>query len=419
MAKQTDSDHEQSSIPSWLKTTGAVVGILAALSGAIVGASQVVSSWKQFQLEMAEKERGEADAKFKEAAEETKKAEVEVQGRKDLKQKELDIKVTELSTATENRKSAEIALERDHQAQDAAEKSKIDGEGRANRREDEKQLMDHIGGLYGKNSSGSIAILSRHAQPDDKDLSTILTPLVAKLDDEIISSSEISIIFQLFNKSGPSALNAVLDANRIAFEKYKQDIKEIARVQLATEAKRRAEAGPPNPERDRYEIPRTVSNRITSTYGRSPGLARFIEQTVFDLANNSSSSASLADPISWEKLLDHSRLQLDILSQSKRSLLRLIDPTIKSLDLSGMDLTDVKFPRLDEAAVNFRGACLIGADLSRLSLDQLSILSIWEADFGQYARYGGAQRFRDAIFESVRLSEQQKSILSNPPSRLD
>jgi len=418
MAKQSDADHEQSSIPSWLKTTGAIVGILAALSGAIVGASQVISSWKQFQLEMAEKERGEAEAKYKQAAEETKRTEVEAQGRADLKEKEIAIKDKELSTATENRKTMELSLERDHQAQEAAEKSKIDGEVRANRREDEKQLMDHIGSLYGKNASGFIAILSRHAKPSDEELSTILTPLVAKLDDDVISPSEISIIFQLFNKSGPSALSAVLDANRVAFEKYKQDIREIARVQFATETKRRAEAGPHDPSNDRYEIARAVIQRITSNV-RNRGLAYFIEQTVFDLANNSSSSAAMESTIPWERLIEHSSRQLDILSQSKRSLLRLLDPTIHSLDLSGMDLTDVKFPRQYEAEINFRGACLIGADLSGLRLDAASLMSIWEADFGTYSRYAGGTQFRDAIFQSVRLSEEQKSVLSSPPKRLD
>lgn len=420
MAKQTDSDHEQSSIPYWIKSTGAIVGILAALSGAIVGAYQIVSSWKQFQLQMAEKERETADAKFKEAAEERKRTEVEVQGKAEVIQKQIEAARVELSTEQEKRMSQELGITRDRQAQEAAEKFKIAGEVRTNQRQDETRLIDNIGSIFGKNASGSLATLSRHAKPADENLPTILTPLVAKLDD-VVSPSEISIIFQLFNKSGPSALNAVLDANRIAFEKYKQYIREMARIEIAMEFKRRAENGPRDLDRERYEVQRAVSQRITSTYARNPGLVRLIDRIVSDIAFDSSAGGQF--PVS-ENLLSQTNLQLDILSQSKRSLLRLLDPTVHSLDLSGMDLTDVKFPRMGDTAINFRGACLVGADLSGLTLDRGSLLSIFEAEVGHYTRYdptmaGSEERFLNSLFTSVQLSKEQKEILSSSSKKVD
>ncbi len=419
--KQTDSDHEQSSIPSWLKSTGAIVGILVALSGAIAGAYQVVSSWKQFQLQIAKEERETAEAKFKQAVEENKHTEVEARTRTEVGKQEIVVKQTEFSTAVEKRKAEELGITRDHQAQEAAEKFKIAGEVRTNQRQDENRLTDNIGSLFGKNASGSIATLSRYAKPGDENLSTILTPLVAKLDD-VVSSSEVSMIFQLFNKSGPSALNAVLDANRIAFEKYKQDIREIARQELAMELKRRTEAGAR--ETDSYEVAQAVSQRIISAYVPNPGLARLTGQLVFDVYHNSSSSGAVAVTMEWGDLVKHSKLQLDIQSQSKRSLLRLLDPTLNSLDLSGMDLTDIKFPRRGDTAVNFRGACLIGADLSGLTLDRVSLLSILEADVGYFTRYdpsisGSEELFLNSLFSAVHLSKEQKDMLSSPSKKVD
>lgn len=412
MTKETDSEHEQSSIPSWIKSTGAIVGILAALSGAIVGASQVVSSWRQFQLQVADKEREAADARFRQAAEETKQTDAEARMKETAGKQEIEVKKTELATAEANRKSAELALTRDHQAQEAAEKFKIAGEMRINQRNDENRLIDSIGSLFGKDASGSLATLSRYAKPGDENLSTILTPLVAKLA-EVESPSEVSIIFQVFNKSGPTALNAVLDANRVAFEKYKQDIREIARLELAAELKRRTEAGDRYP--DRYTVQMTVSRLITSTYVGSPGLAWLTDRIVRTISFD-----SLGTGEKTGILVIQSKLQLDILSQSKRSLVRLLDPSTHSLDLSEVDLTDVKFPRRDnEIAVNFRGACLIGADLSGLNLDRASLLSIREADFGNFSGYQAEQEFLRSIFATVRLSELQRDIISNSLKRLD
>ena len=419
--KRTDADHDQSSIPGWLKSTGAIVGILAALSGVIVGAYQVLTSLKQFQLQIAKEERDTADAKFKQAVEENKRSESEQRSREELRKKDLELKQTDLLTETEKRKALELTINREHQAQEAVEKSKFAAEVRANQREDEKQLSDNIGFIFGKNSAASIATLSRYAKPGGENLSTILTPLVAKLDD-VDSPTQINIIFQLFNKSGPSALNAVLDANRIAFEKYKRDIADLARMELADEWKRRSEAA--SGDANRYEIQRAVSRRITSAYVGNPGLARLTDQIVLDISLNFSQSSAASVTGEWEFVVKRSKIQLDILSQSKRSLLRLLNAPIQSLDLSGMDLTDIKFPRLNYTAVNFRGACLIGADLSELALDRTSLLSILEADVGHYTRYnpeipGSEEAFLKSLFATVHLSKDQREILLTPSKKVD
>ena len=421
--KRTDADHEQSAIPAWLKSTGAIVGILVALSGAIVGLYQVITSFKQFQLQIAKEERGTAEAKLKQAIEENKQSEAEALAKLELRKTDVEIERTELLTETEKRKAQELTITRDQLGLEAVEKSKIAAEVRSNQREDEKQLSNNIGSIFGADSPAPLATLSRYAKPGGENLSTILTPLVAKLD-EVYSPAQVNIIFQLFNKSGPSALNAVLDSNRITFEKYKRDIRELARIEYAAEQKRRAESASASGSDERFEIQRAVSQRITSAYVGNPGLARLTDRIVFDVNLNSSPSA--AGPVTgeWEFLVKRSRIQLDILSQSKRSLLRLIDPAVGSLDLSGMDLTDIKFPRMTGVAINFRGACLIGADLSQLNLDRASLFSLLESEVGHYTRFdptisGGDKAFLDALFRAVQLSSEQKAALSSPSNWLD
>ena len=419
--KRTDADHEQSSVPAWVKSTGAIVGILVALSGAIVGLYQVITSFKQFQLQIAKEERGTAEAKLKQAIEENKQSEAEARAKVELRKKDGEIKETEYLTETEKRKALELTITRDQQAQAALETSKIASEVRSNQREDEKQLSDNIGSIFGTDNAAPLARLSRHAKPGDANVSTILTPLVAKLD-EVYSPAQVNIIFQLFNKSGPSALNAVLDSNRNAFEKYRKGVRDLARIEYAAELQRRTDARMASS--DRYEIQKAVSQRIASAYVANPGLARLTDRIVFEIVLDSSASAPGPVPEEWEGLVKRSRIQVDILSQSKRSLLRLVDRTNNSLDLSGMDLTDTKFPKMTGIAVNFRGACLIGADLSQLDLDRESLLSLLESDVGQYTRFdpaipGSASAFLNSLFATVHLSNEQKAVLSSPSNGQD
>ncbi len=419
--KRTDADHEQSSIPAWLKSTGAIVGILVALSGAIVGLYQVITSFKQFQLQIAKEERGTAEAKLKQAVEENNLGEAEARAKVELRKTDGEIKHTEYLTETEKRKALELTITRDQQGMEALEKSKIASEVRSHHREDEKQLSDNIGSIFANESPAPLAALSRYAKPGGDNVSIILTPLVAKLD-EVVSPAQVNIIFQLFNKSGPGALNSVLDSNRNAFEKYKKGVRDLARIEYAAELQRLTDSGKPSD--DRYAIQRAVSQRITSAYVGNPGLARLTDRIVFDLLLNSSPSAAVPVTEEWELLVKRSRIQLDILSQSKRSLLRLVDPNNNSLDLSGMDLTDIKFPRMSGVAINFRGACLIGADLSQLALDRTSLLSLLESEVGQYTRFdptrsGGDTAFLDSLFRAVHLSNEQKAVLSSSSNGQD
>ncbi|HSE24193.1 MAG TPA: hypothetical protein VLB68_21175, partial [Pyrinomonadaceae bacterium] len=297
--KRPDADHEHSSIPTWIKSAGAIVGIVAALSGAVAGAYQVLSSLKQFQLQIAKEGRATAEARARQAAEENSRAETEARTREDLKKKDFELKQTEFLTEAEKRKALELTITREREAQEASEKSKIAAEVRTNQRQDEQQLSDNIRAIFEKpNSAPALATLSRHAKPEDENLSTILTPLVAKLDD-VIMPAEVNIIFQLFNKSGPSALNAVLDANRIAFEKYKRDIRELARLEFAAELKRRSESSN-TPATNRYEIQRAVSQRIVSAYVGNPGLVRLADQIVVEVSYGASLSAGGPMTEDWE-----------------------------------------------------------------------------------------------------------------------
>ena len=415
------SDH--STIPHWLKTSGAFVGILVALSGAIAGLYQVHTSLQQFQLQMktqdvqkAKEEKETAQAKFKQAAEENKKVEIEIRGQVALQQKQLEIKKAEEGIESEKRRTTELTNQRERQSQEQAERFKVAGERRIDQRESEKQLTDYVSSLFGGgNSPSKLANLSRYATPADPNLSTILTPLVAKLD-EIESPTEISIIFQLFSKSGPPALNAVLDSNRNAFEKYKRDITDLTLIELSGKVPHQGEprlTGEQVSELKYKAIARLNSASLTS-HKTFPLIERIVTQVIDNLLD---SNEPVVKTDSWGAILNHARIQVEILNQSKRCFLRLLDSTTSSIDLSGTDLSDVKFPAFAYRAVNFRNAYLVGSDLSALALDRDSLLSIFDADVGtrdsfDYTSSAAPEWALRRITSAVRLSKDQLSVLS-------
>ena len=91
-------------IPKWVKTAGALAGIIVALLGAFVGIYQVAISLKQIDVNIEKERRGSDEAKAKEAEENRKKAEVEAQqslaeaaSRIQLRQTDLDVKNAEVT----------------------------------------------------------------------------------------------------------------------------------------------------------------------------------------------------------------------------------------------------------------------------------------------------------------------------------
>ena len=91
-------------IPKWVKTAGALAGIIVALLGAFVGIYQVAISLKQIDVNIEKERRGSDEAKAKEAEENRKKAEVEAQqslaeaaSRIQLRQTDLDVKHAEVT----------------------------------------------------------------------------------------------------------------------------------------------------------------------------------------------------------------------------------------------------------------------------------------------------------------------------------
>jgi hypothetical protein len=99
-------------------------------------------------------------------------------------------------------------------------------------------------------------------------------------------------------------------------------------------------------------------------------------------------------------------VQLAILNQSKRSLLRLLKQANGDIDLAEVDLTGVKLLPGDYKTISFSNAYVTGADVSRARLDVDSLRSLMESHIGrsELIRFG-------SILRVIRLSPQQQDEL--------
>lgn len=403
-------------VPKWIKTAGALAGIMVALLGALVGIYQVVVSLRQMDVNIQKEQRASDEAKAKEAEEIRKKAEAETQrsaadaaANIQLKQKDVDIKNAELSKERTARESMLLGIKKEVEAKTLEEKFKVEEQERAQKRLQANELTGTLLDVFKFDRSvPSLANLAKYVVPGDERLPGILTSLVAKLD-AVYEPAEVNIIFQLFERAGPIALGSVIDSNRNAFERYKSTSKKLALVQFDVDRKMLLDRlgkestepialfplfaksatcliGEQDPRSDLAGlqrahiedvwdqillslIGRTFRNLMNSGVSESPSVPPDALLRL-DLALGPETPAALSRDLS---------LQVTILRQSKRSLLRLLKQTQEPVDLSGTDLSGIKLRPDVYGPINFSEAFVGGADFSDANFAPETVFSLGEA----------------------------------------
>lgn len=446
--KGETEDTTENLVPKWVKTAGAIAGIVVALLGAFVGIYQVAVSLRQIDVNIEKERRGSEEAKFKQAEEDRKKAEVEANrslaeedSKVALRDKDLEVKRAEVAKETVARYALQLSIDRDVKTKTLDEQFKIEAERRVQSKEDTTQFSETLHGVFSKeNPLPSLARLTPYATPGDGRLGSILTPLVAKLDD-VKTASEVNIVFQLFEKAGPSALASVIDSNRNALERYKTDVKKLALAQFNFDRKLRLEQIRADTEKDLIPLlpilERSTSN-LMSTQDPNSGLAtlqRNIIEDVWDQITRAASGGrgsyrelryglmklemkpealkNLEVPFATEAfdyLQTDLSLQLAILRQSKRSLLRLLKQTKDFVDLTGTEVSGMRFVSGEYGSMDFSDAFVAGADFTAARLDPTTLVSLGDAYVAP------DQRVRDSLSNqgawTVRFSPQQVATIA-------
>ena len=428
-------------LPGWIKTTGALVGIIVGLLTASAGIYQVAIGLKHIDENIQKEQRLAEEAKANTAAENRKKAETEArqsaadaEARLELKHKELEIQKTELETKIVAKETLTLTSKKDLDVKNLEEQIAIRGEERLQRREETAKVGEALLGVFGDVSVPNLARLAKYSTPADERLPSILTSLVAKLD-QARGPSEVSIIFQLFERAGPSAIRSVVDSNRNAFERYKAHTKKLALVQLNQERKRIQERpANDNSPIDLVRLLDRLAGAILSTQDTNTGLGALQREYIDDVWDQiirpvsptatyrelRARDRSLMMSPDWlarldlvlgiespEFLANDLSVQFEILRHSKRSLSRLLKQSEEFVDLGGVDLSGLRLPRGPYQPINFSDAFVAGADFSDAELDPGSVETLSKA---YVARDRKVTTIR-APSSELRLSQDQLRVI--------
>jgi hypothetical protein len=431
--KNLDADSDDALVPKWIKTAGAVTGIIVAVLGAFVGLYQVAMSVKQIEANIQREQLQAEQARAQEAVENRRKAEVEKQ-RSDAEAASAErLRATDLQKEQAARDAILLSIQKEIKTKTLEEDFKIKEEQRTLTRDENIKLNEALAGVFELQAAPSLAMLARYFAPGDPRFPAILTSLVAKLDG-VRDASEVNIIFQLFERAGPRALDAVIDANRNALEKYKTDSRQLALLQFNLDRKAAIDR-PTNPEdlvalypifdrstsalmstQDSYtplaELRRTqivdVWDQITrSLTGETYRQFEVKGKPVPEVTVESLKRIELPLPVEpFPYLSNDLGLQLAILRQSKRYLTRLLRQTQESVDVSGTDLSGVRFLPGTYGSINFSGCFVAGADFSDAQLDAASLQSLREAYVSPN------QLVKAAVPRNLRLTPRQMTAMN-------
>lgn len=406
---RAQDDADEALIPKWVKTAGALVGIVVALIGAFAGISQVLISLKQIENDIQQGRLQTEQAKAKEAEEHRKTAEIEKQRVESEAAATQKIKAVELQKEEAARDAITLSMRKEIETKTLEESFKVKQEARIQKNNENINFDGALFSLF-KNDGRtlpSLATLSKYTIPRDERLPSILTSLVAKLD-EVQEPSEVNIIFQLFERAGPSALGSVIDSNRNALERYKSDCKKLALHQFHLDRKILLEQpGNSTEQIPLFSLLEKSTSTLMSTQDLDTGLAALERAHIEDvwdqitrsLTGNSSyreikAGGKVPPMISRDHLLRFElrlegppieyfsrdlALRLAILTQSKRSLARLLRHTRDAVDLGGADLSGLKLLPGAYTAIDFSEAFVAGADFSNAQLDPASLKTLGDA----------------------------------------
>ena len=402
-------DAGEALIPKWVKTSGAIVGIVVALIGAFGGISQVLISLKQIENNIQQERLQTQQAQAKEAEENRKKAEIEKQRVESEAAATEKIKEAEVRKEEAARDAIKLSLKKEIETKTLEESFKVKQEARTRKNNENINFEGALFSLFKHDGRPlpSLAALSKYTIPKDERLPGILTSLVAKLD-EVEQPSEVNIIFQLFEKAGPGALGSVIDSNRNALERYKSDCKKLALHQLNLDRKiLLAQLGNSTEPIQLFSLLDKSTSTLMSTQDLDTGLAALEREHILDVWDQITLSLTgnityreirgtggvpplisrdvllrLELPLEDLPIESFSRnlaLRLAILRQSKRSLARLLMQTRYSVDLGGADLSGLKLLPGAYSAIDFSEAFVAGADFSNAQLDPASLKTLGDA----------------------------------------
>lgn len=394
-------DHAQDPlIPKGVKTAGALVGIIVGLVTAFAGIYQVAINLKQIDANIQKDKTASDLAKAREAEEATKKAEIDKQRSAAEAASAERLKNAEIQKEAIARDTLRLGISKEIETRKLDHDFKLGEERRNEIRSESERLDSSLVGVFKGPTVPSLASLTKYAVTGDPRLPNILTSLVAKLDD-VHEPSEVNVIFQLFERIGPSALGSVIDSNRNALERYKSNSKRLALFQFNIDRKLLLESlKDSNEPIELSPLFARSMGALMSTQDRDSGLAELqrghIEDVWDQITRSLRAGASYrtSRPVSRETLqtlelfpgpeaiVDINRdigLQLVILRQSKRALSRLLRQTQEFVDLAGADLSGLKLLPGRYGVMNFSEAFVAGADFSNAELDSRTLGSLGDA----------------------------------------
>lgn len=410
--KTPDDASDDKLIPKWVKTAGAIVAIIVTISGGIAGLSQIVISLKNIDYNIEKERHATEQARAQAAAEDRKKAEVEAKrslGEADaqdrLKEKDLELKRADVQKETLARDALQLNIEKDIEEKRMDLQAKIDDRNRQQVEASEAKFKDTLLGVFKPvDTLPELAKLTEYTTPQGERLNHVLTPLMAKLH-EVNRPAEVSIIFQLFEKAGPSSISFVIDSNRNALEGYKANAKKLALLQFDLDRQKTDSATAQydllallerststlmsiqEPQTGLAELQRAIIedvwDQIISSLGGRRGY-RALQQDNKTLDVTGAELHGIRLPLAHgeieiERIRHETMLQLWILRQSKRSLARLLGQTLDSVDLSGADLSGIRLPQRQYGSIDFSEAFVPDADFSAALLDPPTVRSLAEA----------------------------------------
>lgn len=394
-------DHAQDPlIPKGVKTAGALVGIIVGLVTAFAGIYQVAINLKQIDANIQKDKTASDLAKAREAEEATKKAEIDKQRSAAEAASAERLRNAEIQKEAIARDTLRLGISKEIETRKLDHDFKLGEERRNEIRSESERLDSSLVGVFKGPTVPSLASLTKYAVTGDPRLPNILTSLVAKLDD-VHEPSEVNVIFQLFERIGPSALGSVIDSNRNALERYKSNSKRLALFQFNIDRKLLLESlKDSNEPIELSPLFARSMGALMSTQDRDSGLAELqrghIEDVWDQITRSLRAGASYrtSRPVSRETLqtlelfpgpeaiVDINRdigLQLVILRQSKRALSRLLRQTQEFVDLAGADLSGLKLLPGRYGVMNFSEAFVAGADFSNAELDSRTLGSLGDA----------------------------------------
>ena len=394
-------DHAQDPlIPKGVKTAGALVGIIVGLVTAFAGIYQIAINLKQMDANIQKDKTASDLAKAREAEEATKKAEIDKQRSAAEAASAERLKNAEIQKEAIARDTLRLGISKEIETRKLDHDFKLGEERRNEIRSESERLDSSLVGVFKGPTVPSLASLTKYAVTGDPRLPNILTSLVAKLDD-VHEPSEVNVIFQLFERIGPSALGSVIDSNRNALERYKSNSKRLALFQFNIDRKLLLESlKDSNEPIELSPLFARSMGALMSTQDRDSGLAELqrghIEDVWDQITRSLRAGASYrtSRPVSRETLqtlelfpgpeaiVDINRdigLQLVILRQSKRALSRLLRQTQEFVDLAGADLSGLKLLPGRYGVMNFSEAFVAGADFSNAELDSRTLGSLGDA----------------------------------------